>query len=254
VRDVPRLCVGVLGGMGPEATVDFFAKLVAATPATRDGEHLRIVIDDDPSVPDRSAGVAGTGPSPAPHLARMARGLVAMGAEVLVMPCNGAHAFEDAVRAAAPGVPFLSLVEATVAATLARLPDATRVGLLATDGTLAAGIYHRAFHGAGVQLSVPDDDGQRRVMAAIRAVKGGDTGPATSEALRDTAERLARAGAQAVIAACTEIPLVLRDGDVLDRGRSVPVISSTDALVARTVDVAFHGAPVARGDAMRPNG
>jgi aspartate racemase len=239
---VARRCVGVLGGMGPEATVDFFGKLVAATPATRDGEHLRIVIDDDPSVPDRSAGVAGTGPSPAPHLARMARGLVAMGAEVLVMPCNSAHAFEAEIRAAVPGVPFLSLIEATVAATRARLPDADHVALLATDGTLAAGIYHRAFEAAGVRVTVPDPADQRRVMDAIYAVKRGDTGDGVADALRDVARRLAERGARAVIAACTEVPLVLHDGDVLVAGRSVAVISSTDALVARTVDVAARGA------------
>ena len=242
MTDVTRLCVGVLGGMGPEATVDFFGKLVAATPATRDGDHLRILIDDDPTVPDRSAGIAGTGPSPAPHLARMARGLVALGAELLVMPCNGAHAFEADVRAAAPGVPFLSLIEATVAATRARRPDVTRVALLATDGTLASRIYHRAFEAAGVSVSVPDADDQRQVMDAIYAIKRGERGPAAADALRAVAERLASEGAEVVVAACTEVPLVLRDGDVRVHGHNVDVISSTDALVARTIDVALRGA------------
>jgi aspartate racemase len=230
--------VGVIGGMGPEATVDFFAKLVAATPATRDGDHLRVLIDNDPSVPDRSAGVAGTGPSPAPHLVRMARSLVASGAEVLVMPCNSAHAYEAEVREAAGAATFLSLIDATVAATRARLPGVAVVGLLATDGTLASRVYHRAFEAAGVRAATPDEADQRRVMEAIYAVKAGDTGERVRAIVREVAEHLADAGAQAVIAACTEIPLVLRDGDVSVHGRPVPVVSSTDALVARTVAVA----------------
>jgi aspartate racemase len=242
-----RPCVGVLGGMGPEATVDFFAKLVAATPAARDTDHLRIVIDDDPSVPDRSAGVAGTGPSPGPHLARMARGLVGLGADLLVMPCNGAHAFEAEVRAAVPGVRFLSLIDATVAATRARRPDVRHVGLLGTDATLASGIYHRAFAAAGVRVSTPTGDDQRLVMAAIHAVKGGDRGSTPAQALRDVAIRLAEAGAEAVIAACTEVPLVLHDGDVVLDSGSVDVVSSTDALVARTLDVALGRVPIADG-------
>jgi aspartate racemase len=120
-----RKVVGVLGGMGPDATVDFFAKLVAATHGDRDQDRLRILIDNDPTVPDRTAGIEGRGPSPAPHLAAMARGLVAQGAELLVMPCNSAHAFADAIAAAAAPVPFVDLIETTVAATRARLPAAS---------------------------------------------------------------------------------------------------------------------------------
>lgn len=246
-----RRCVGVLGGMGPEATADFFARLVRATPAARDQDHLRVVIDDDPSVPDRSAGIAGTGPSPGPHLARMARGLVAMGAELLVMPCNSAHAFEDEIRAAVPGTPFLSLIEATVAATRARVPSAVRVGLLATDGTLSGGVYARGFAAAGIEAIAPDPSGQREVMEAIYAVKAGAGGPGGPAAvdpgatLRRAAERLVAAGAEAVVAACTEVPLVLHDGDVIVAGRAVRVISSTDALVARTVAEALASRPAA---------
>ncbi len=248
---VRPLTVGVLGGMGPDATVDFFGKLVAATPAERDGDHLRVIIDNDPSVPDRSAGVAGTGPSPGPHLARMARGLVAMGAELLVMPCNAAHAFEDEVRAAAGDVPFVSLIEATVHATRERLPGATQVGLLATDGTLAAGVYARAFDAVGVRALVPSPEDQARVMAAIYAVKRGDPPAAPKEALRAVAERLARAGAEGVIAACTEVPLVLSDGDVHLDDRSVALIASTDALVTRTLALARHERTTPH-DALRP--
>lgn len=238
-----RKVVGVLGGMGPDATVDFFAKLVAATPAAREQEHLRVLIDNDPGVPDRSAAIAGTGPSPAPRLAAMARGLIAQGAEVLAMPCNTAHAWADAIVAAAGDVPFLDLIGTTVAATRARLPGVRAVGLLATDGTLAAGLYDRAYAADGVRALAPDPEDQRRAMAAIYAVKRGGDLVAAAADLRAVAARLAAAGAEAVVAACTEVPLLLHDGDVVVDGCSLPVIASTDALVARTVAVATGTAP-----------
>lgn len=237
-----RKVVGVLGGMGPDATVDFFAKLVAATRAERDQDHLRIVIDNDPTVPDRSAAVHGRGPSPAPHLAAMARGLIAQGAEVLVMPCNAAHAFRSGVLGAAGDVPFLDLIETTVAATRERLQEVATVGLLATDGTLAARLYDDGYAAAGVRALAPSAADQALVMEAIYAVKRGRADAATAATVRAVAERLTAAGAEAIVAACTEVPLLLRDGDVVVDGRPVPVIASTDALVARTVAFAT-GAP-----------
>ncbi len=242
-----RRAVGVIGGMGPDATVDFFAKLVAAShaalggAAARDQDHLRVLINNDPTVPDRNAAIAGSGPSPAPRLAAMARGLVAAGAELLVMPCNGAHAFAEAVREAAPEVPFLSLIDTTVDATLARLatlaclPELRAVGLLATDGTLAARLYHDAFERAEVRALAPAADDQRALMAAIYDLKSGRADDTTRAAVRAVTERLAAAGAAAVIAACTEVPLLIREGDVHVAGAALPLIASTDALVARTV-------------------
>ena len=230
--------VGVLGGMGPDATVDFFAKLVAASHGDRDQDRLRIVIDNDPTVPDRSAAIEGRGPSPSPHLAAMARGLVAQGAELLVMPCNIAHAFADAVAAAAAPVPFVDLIQTTVAATRARLPAVATVGLLATDGTLAARLYHDAYEADGMRTIAPLGDDQRTVMDAIYAVKRGAVDDALRARLRLVAERLAAAGAEAIVAGCTEVPLLLADGDVVADGGPVPVISSTDALVAATVALA----------------
>lgn len=221
--------------MGPEATVDFFAKLVAATPAARDQDHLRVLIDNDPAVPDRSAAIAGSGPSPAPRLAAMARGLVTAGAELLVMPCNTAHAYADAIVAATPGTPFLSMIDATVERSRERRPGLARVGLLATRGTLRARIYHDAFAVLDVTPLAPDEADQTLVDGVIAAVKAGRAGANEREVLRGVAQRLTRAGAELVVTACTELPLVLRDGDLVGPEGAVPVVASTDALVARAV-------------------
>jgi aspartate racemase len=233
-----RRTVGVIGGMGPEATVDFFAKLVAATPVEGDQDHLRVLIDNDPTVPDRTAAVLGAGPSPVPQLIAMARGLVAAGAELLVMPCNTAHAFEADIRAAVPEVPFVSLIDATADAVAAGARGTRSVGLLATEGTLHAAIYHDAFARRGVNVMVPDADEQRTVSAAIAAVKRGRATQAVRAGLIAVAERLAADGAGAIVTACTELPLLLKAGDVVARGIAVPVIASTDALVARTLEAA----------------
>ena len=235
-----RRTVGVLGGMGPQATVDFFAKLTEATYAEHESDHVHVLIDSDPTVPDRTAAVTGTGPSPAPHLAAMARGLVAAGADVLVMPCNTAHAFEAEIRAAVPGVPFLSLIDATADAVVAHALGADAasprtVGLLSTTGTLRARIYHDAFARRGVAVLAPSEAEQHVVTAAIGAVKTGRATDAVRASLRAVAERLVSAGAQVVVTACTELPLLLRDGDLEVAGARVPVIASTDALVARTI-------------------
>ncbi len=211
--------------MGPAATVDFLARLVAATPAARDGDHLRILVDCDPRVPDRNRAVAGEGPSPAPALATMARGLVRQGAELLAMPCNAAHAWADAIRAAAAPVPLVSMIEAAGAGIVQAHPGA-RVGLLAADACLAAGLYQPRLADP-VTLGPAD---QARFMALLYRIKAGGRGADVRDAMRDLGLRLVAGGAQVVLAACTEVPLVLA-ADALP----VPLADATELLVRQVV-------------------
>lgn len=222
--------VGVIGGMGPAATLDFIGRVRRLTPAGRDQDHLRLIVDDNPGLPDRNAAIAGTGPSPGPALALMARGLEAAGAEVLVMPCNTAHAFESDLRRGSR-LPFLSIVEATVEATMVAT-DPACVGLLATSGCLGAGLYQRAFRARGVAVVAPEDEALERFMRLIYAVKAGDVRDA-AEGLAALSADLVRQGAEAVVAACTEVPLALRPARV-----TVPLIDSTECLAIRTVHYA----------------
>ncbi len=219
--------IGVIGGLGPASTVDFFAKLVAATDATRDQDHLRILIDNNPRVPDRHAAIAGRGPSPAPQLAAAAKGLEKAGADFLVIACNTAHAFLPEI-AAAVSIPILSMIDATVEAALEAKPS--RVGVLAADGCRRASLYQDAFAARGVEAVFLADAPQLEFMDLIFRVKAGDVGMETRNRMEALAMSLNARGAQAVIAACTEVPLVL-NADAL----AVPVINSTDALVARAV-------------------
>lgn len=219
--------IGVIGGMGPAATADFFSKLIAATGAKRDQDHLRILIDNNPRVPDRNAAIAGRGPSPGPALAAAAAGLERSGAQCITIACNTAHAFEAEIKAAIRA-PFLSMIDATVDAALAS--GAERVGVLAADGCRRAQLYQRAFAARGVDALLLSDDAQEKFMQLIHRIKAGDVGMETRNAMKAQAIHLSARGAQAIVAACTEVPLAL-DADVL----AVPLINSTDALVARTI-------------------
>ena len=221
--------VGVLGGLGPEATLDFFHKVLEKTQAKTDQEGLHLIIDNNPAVPNRNEAVAKTGPSPAPHLAGMAKGLERAGADFLVMVCNAAHAFEEAITDAV-SIPFVSLIEETVGATLRDVPDIKRVGVLGSSGCLEAGLYQHAFAPHGVQVLVPEGEARDRFMTLLYRIKGGDKGDEVREGMRALAEGLVERGAEAIIAGCTEVPLVLLGGDV-----RVPLVNSTDVLVDATV-------------------
>ncbi len=221
--------VGVIGGMGPAATLDFLVKLHHATGARQESDHLRVITDNNPRHADRNAAMVADGPSPAPLLVATARGLAAAGAELLVMPCNAAHSWAADIVAATP-LPFVSMIDAAIAAVIAAVPGARTVGLLAVEATQASRIYHRGFEAAGIAVIAPD---MAAFMPLIFAVKRGETGPEVRAEMAGQAQALADAGADVILAACTEVPLVFAPGDI-----ATPVVSATDALVQATLRAA----------------
>lgn len=225
--------LGVIGGMGPAATFDFCSRLTAAMPVRRDQDHPRILVDCDPSVPDRNAAASNAGPDPGPHIARMASGLVQRGADILAMPCNAAHACRPEIERVAPGR-LIDMIEASALEATAN--GANRIGVLAADGCLRAGLYQRAIVARGAQVVRLEPQDQARFMELIYRIKSGDAGLQVRDAMRALAGRLASDGADAVIAGCTEAPLVLDAGDV-----PAPYVSCTDALVRAVI--ARLGAP-----------
>jgi aspartate racemase len=221
--------IGILGGMGPEATLDLFGKIIAATPAACDQEHLRVVVDSNPKVPDRTAAILAGGESPVPVMAAGIRALQAAGADFVVIPCVSAHAFIDELQAA--GMPILSMFEATVAHIRERHPAMRTVGLLATTGTLRAGRFATDLGRAGLRVLAPDGADQEQVMAAIYAIKGASRPRADIAAeVCAVADRLVHRGAEGVITGCTELPLVLKPGDL-----RVPVFDSLTILARAAI-------------------
>ena len=212
--------LGVLGGMGPAATVAFLARVQALTPAQGDADHIRVVMDLNPQVPDRN-----TRPGDAEaELGRMAERLKAAGAQVLAMPCNTAHAQKPGIVAA--GLPFIDMIAATVAE--AKGYDARCIGILATPGGEA--LYVAALTAAGVNPVVLQGDDRAAFMACVYGVKRGDVGVDNRAAMARLAEALNIAGADAVIAGCTEVPLLLDPADV-----SVPLVDSAEVLAKACV-------------------
>jgi aspartate racemase len=224
--------VGVLGGMGPAATLDFMAKVLAADNAPREQDKIRLIVDCNPSVLDRNAATRGQGPSPGPALAGMARGLVAAGADFLVIACNTAHAWVADI-AAATQVPVLSMIEAACDAIAVDHPKADRIGLLAGQGCLDAGLYQDAFAARGWRPVIPPPNLQTDFMTALYAVKSGSLGEAQKAAFIACGAATWAAGAQIVVAGCTEVPLLLTAADL-----PVALVDPTDILARRTVEFA----------------
>ncbi|HET6469689.1 MAG TPA: amino acid racemase [Geminicoccaceae bacterium] len=244
----PELTVGVLGGLGPEATLDFFAKVLALSGARTDQEHLHLIVDNNPKVPNRNDAVAGRGPSPGPFLAAMARGLEAAGADFLVMPCNTAHAFAPEIRAATR-LPFVSLIDETSDALAAGFPGLRRVGVLAAGGCREARLYETALAARGLVPVTLDDTRQAGFMALIYAIKAGERDARIKAGMRELGEGLIGLGAEAVVAACTEVPLVLAEGEL-----SRPLLDSTAVLAAATIAYARRLKPLPVAPALRAAG
>lgn len=224
--------VGIMGGLGPAATCDFFARVLRESKVERDQDHLRLLIDCNPRIADRNDAIAGRGPSPGPALVEMARGLERAGADFLVLVCNAAHHWERDIRAAV-SIPFVSMVACTIQECLALRPRTKCVGVLAADACLRSDLYGRGLAMHAIPSLSLDPERQARFMELLYRIKRDDRGEAVRAAMRDLANSLRDQGADSIISGCTEIPLVLGPDDW-----PVPCISSTDVLVARTISFA----------------
>jgi len=228
--------VGVLGGMGPEASVDFMRQVIALTEVSCDQDHVHMLVDHNPQVPSRQLALLEGGPSPEPELAAMAERLEAAGADFLVMPCNTAFAFRAAIEAVV-GIPLLSIVKLTAAE--AQRQGAQAVGILATRGCLNAGVYQAEFEGSDTALVLPSENELDIFMDLIERIKLGDTGDEVRASMKSLALAQIQRGARAIIVGCTEVPLVLDPHSV-----ATPLVSSTEVLAAETVRLARGEKPL----------
>ena len=194
------LTLGVLGGMGPAATLDFLTKLQQFTPAETDQDHLRVLVDINPKVPDRNTFSADAGPV----LAEMAGALAGAGAEVLAIACNTAHAHADLIQRAS-GLPLVDMI--ATGARAARETGAIRVGVLGTKGGIRLYREYLAAQAMGLVMLTPVR--QEAFMATLYRIKAGEVGRDVQREMQGYADDLAADGAEALIAGCTEVPLVL---------------------------------------------
>lgn len=224
--------IGILGGMGPEATADLFMRIIRATPVKRDQDHFRVIIDSNSKIADRTPAILGTGPSPLPMLIETGKNLERAGADFLLLPCNTAHYFHAGIQVEL-GIPIIHMIRLSAEHIKENYPDVKRVGLQASDGTIASKLYHEIYGEYGIEVIIPGDESQVDVMDAIyRDIKTGDLENG-GKLLHRVAVELIDAGSDAVICGCTEVSLVLHDGDM-----PVPVVDPLQVLAEEAVKLA----------------
>jgi aspartate racemase len=228
--------IGILGGMGPEATLYLFQKIIKNTKAMRDQDHLRILIDNNPKIPDRTPAIVGRGENPVPMLIEVAKNLERAGADFIVIPCVSAHYFINQLREGIT-IPIISILDEVAGALEKYLPDIKQVGLIATTGTLKAGLFQDRLREMGVEILVPFPKEQENlVMSAIygkSGIKAGRLSLENKQKILMAAEALIKKGAQGIIGGCTEVPLVVNQTDI-----EVPFFDSLNILALSAIRIA----------------
>lgn len=218
--------IGILGGMGPEATVELMRRIVAKTPAAVDNDHIHCVVDQNAKVPNRVDSIQGRIPSAGPVLADMARRLEAYGVDMLCMPCNTAHYYLPEIQAAST-LPFIDMLDCTALRVRERFPQARKAAVLCTVGTRGTGLYEKRLAAHGIEAVYPDPMNQEKVSAIIAAVKGGKDPKPLQVQFQEVIDTMLAQGIPVCIAACTELSVICP--------AHTGVVDALDALVDRLV-------------------
>ncbi|WHY77276.1 amino acid racemase [Neobacillus sp. WH10] len=220
--------VGIIGGMGPLATVDLMNKIISFTPAKKDQDHIHIIVDNYSQIPDRTTAILGIGTDPAPYIIQSAQRLEKAGADFLVIACNTAHFYFKSIIESV-SIPILHMPLET--ARFLHVNDMRSVGLLATDGTINTKLYQNICQSYDINVIEPDMQMQKVVMEGIYAIKGSDIEKGRLYLSR-VADKLIERGAEAIIAGCTEIPLVLKSS------QDICIIDPTEILAKSAIKLA----------------
>lgn len=198
--------VGIIGGMGPLATVDLMKKIIQFTPAVKDQDHIHIICDDYPQIPDRTAAILGKGENPGPWMIESAQRLERAGADMLAIACNTAHFYYDTIQRSVK-IPVIHMPEEV--AHYIKENHYKRVGLIATNGTLKTDLYQQNLEKLGITCILPEPELQQLVMEGIYSIKAGDLKQGTYF-ISTVAANLYYSGVEVIVAGCTEVPLVLK--------------------------------------------
>ena len=199
--------IGIMGGMGPAATVDLMSRIISMTDASADQEHIPMIVDSNTRIPDRTEAILGRGESPVPEMLASAKRLEAAGADFIVVACHAAHYYLPEIRKQI-GIPVIDMPEEV--AKLLKMKGVNKAAVLATDGTVRSGLYGAALERFGIQAVYPDDDQQKTVMSLVyECVKKGYTDPADfpREEITGIIGDLSSQGAEVLLLASTELPI-----------------------------------------------
>ena len=210
--------IGILGGMGPEATLCLYNLIIKNTKAAKDQDHIPVIINANPLIPDRTLHIVYNRESPLPYLQEEASILMSAGADMIIIACNTAHYYIDEI-AQVVDIPVLNMIDLTSSYISSREngADGVRVGILATTGTINTALYQNSLIKSGFTPLIPEgEDQERLVMEAVYGTKGVKAGykRGAKLLLKEAAAKLEQRGAKYIIAGCTEIPIVLTDRDI----------------------------------------
>jgi len=228
--------IGILGGMGPEATSDLFQKIIRNTEVIRDQDHLRVLIDNNPKIPDRTPAILDSGEDPVPIMIETAKNLEKAGANFIIIPCVSAHYFINQLREGTT-IPVMSIIDEVAGEIERRFSGIKRTGLIATTGTIRAGLFQDRLRGIGVEVLVPPPkDQENLVMSSIygeSGIKAGFLSLENKKKILMASEALIKRGAQGIIGGCTEVPLVVNQADI-----EVPFLDSLNILALSAIRIA----------------
>lgn len=195
--------IGIIGGMGPLATVDLYRRIVLRTKATKDQDHVHVIVDSNTNIPDRTKAIIGNGEDPTIELMKSAKMLEQAGADFLIMPCNTAHYFIEVIKESVH-IPFVNMLEETVKHTYNKYGKDTVVGILATDGTIKSKIYEEYYSKLGIRTVVPGKTQEKIMKFIYEVIKGGNYDEGT-DLLFECVEELKDMGADTFLLGCTEL-------------------------------------------------
>lgn len=226
--------IGIIGGMGPAATIDLYKKIVDNTPAEKDQEHIHVIIDSYPQIEDRTEYILYGGKNPAPRLIESAKRLEAAGADALIMPCNTAHYFAKDIENIV-NIPLIHIVKCSAEAVKNNYPKTKKIGLIATKGTIKAKIYNNILKDYGFETLTLPEKIENNIMDCIyKGVKAGKI-EEYSRLFQQCIDEIADLGADLLIAGCTEIPLLMPYVKT-----KLPVIDATYELACAAVKFALE--------------
>lgn len=223
--------IGVIGGIGPEATFQFCSAVVKHTKARVGSDHIRQLVDCNPKLPDVNSSVLGTGPSVESALRAAAIGLEQAGADFLVMICNAAHFYEATLREAIR-IPFVSLIEVAVQAVASTVPRGCAVGVLATDGCIASQVYTKALQARELREIPIDEEHMSAFLSVLSDVRRNAVSADSIDRMSAITQSLIDEGARCLIAGCTEAVCVLERLDI-----DTPIVDPVDELAKKVVDL-----------------
>ncbi|BHH83589.1 cysteate racemase [Desulforhopalus sp. 52FAK] len=225
---------GIIGGMGPEATVDLMQRIIANTPAGDDVDHIHCIVDNNPKIPSRIKAILnGDGEDPGPCMADMGKKLEGYGADFLVIPCNTAHYYYDDVVKAV-NIPVINLIDLVVHQVVSQNPGMTQVGVLGSTTIVITKLYETRFAKFGIEVVYPDKPAQEDLFQIIKNVKRGNTGETVRKNFSAIGEHLQAKNVTLAILGCTELGIIAND-------LPITYIDAAEVLAQEIVEVVKNG-------------